>query len=143
MVRTPGGRSESGRRNPPAAPDARRRARGGTAHPPSWRARSQSRRRTRLASAWSGKRLQLRLHAIRERIFVGVEQHRDELVVARYANQIDDAALTELRLGRFERLVADLLGGEQLGAEVVDRLLVGIHAGWTLAGGDRLDLGFS
>ena len=80
----------------------------------------------------STQRLQLRLHARRQRISIDVQQHRNEIVVAGDANQIDDTAFAELVLCRLERLIADLFVGQQLGAEVVDRFLIRLALGYNV-----------
>src|SRR6266446_965136 len=61
------------------------------------------------------------------RMAVDVEHHRDQRVVARHADQVDDAALAKALEHRLVGGVAHELLFVQLGAEVVDGCLVVLH----------------
>ena len=78
------------------------------------------------ASSWNriGKRLEFGRDAVRQRIAIRVEQHRDRLVITHDPHDFDHAALPELLFGGVEGGVVHLGGAEQFGAEVVDGLLV-------------------
>ena len=90
-------------------------------------------------SLTGGPGFERQLRAIRQWVAIDIQHHRNHIVVTDGADEIDHAALAEFVFGGFECGVADLLGFEQLAAEVVDDLFVGIHRGGALARSIAID----
>src|SRR5947207_556932 len=79
------------------------------------------------------ERLQLRLSTFRDRIAVGVQEHRHHVVPSHHADQIYHSSFTDSILGGAERGVAHLFGIQQLRTEGVDGFFVFLHPCGTLA----------
>ena len=80
---------------------------------------------------------------VRRRVAIGVQQHRDGLVVADDAHDFDYAALAQLLLHAVESGVGHLGGAEQFSAEVVDSLFVGLQIGGRFSFRDGVDNGLA
>src|SRR6266849_10953735 len=66
-----------------------------------------------------------RLVSLRNRCATGVENERNEAVIARGTDQLDQHLFAEPRLGGCESGVADVLVMQQFPDEVIDQRLVG------------------